>query len=97
MKFKILKLKKNQRYPICPECGESSIVGFTPPKAYLYPKDGTVHPDAYKLLGKPEYVDWERAHLYCCADNNCKFNTRFNQLTTPRTKEKQYLNHEENF
>lgn len=75
--------------PICPECGKQTIVLFTPPKDYLYPKDGTVHPDAYALLGKPEYVDWERAHLYCCnAETNCKFDTKLSDLGKVNVKAK---------
>lgn len=67
--------------PVCPECGKNSIVLFTPPKEYLYPKDGKVHPDAYKLLGTPDYIDWEKAHLYCCnGQTNCKFRTLLGDL-----------------
>lgn len=66
--------------PICPECGKHSIVMFTPPKAYLYPKDGTVHPDAYTLPTN-EKIDWDKAHLYCCnGETNCKFTTLLGDL-----------------
>jgi len=83
MKLKIIKLEK-RRYPICPECGKHTIVMFSPPKDYLYPKDRKVHPDAYKLLGTQEYVDWDKAHLYCCnGTTNCTFNTKIRDLTTP--------------
>lgn len=72
--LKIIKLKQSIR-PICPECGKATLTLFLPPKKYLYPKDGEVHPDAYKLLGTEEYVDWYRAHLYCSnGTKNCQFN-----------------------
>jgi hypothetical protein len=61
----------NYKYPICPQCGHNSIVGFTPPKKGKYGK---------------ENIDWEMAHLYCSNDANCTFNTRFLDLTTPRTE-----------
>ena len=78
MKFKILRLRE-RKYPICPECGQPTLVGFTPPKPGIV---GTEK--GYRTLGTPEYVDWTRAHLYCCnAKTNCKFNTRFVDLTTP--------------
>lgn len=78
MQYKIIK-KEERKYPICPECGMHTIVAFTPPK----------EPANFELLGKPEYVDWERAHLYCCnGETNCKFNTRFVDLTTPLTEPK---------
>ncbi len=74
MKFKIIRLKKS-KYPICPECGKDTIVLFSPPK----------EPPKYELLGTDEYVDWDRAHLYCCGGStDCKFNTRIKDLTTPQ-------------
>jgi hypothetical protein len=80
-KAKIQKKDVTHR-PVCPECGKQTIVIFTPPKSYLYPKDGTVHPDSYKLIHTPEYVDWERAHIYCCnASTNCKIDTRIMDLS----------------
>jgi hypothetical protein len=81
MKYKIIKLEK-RKYPICPECGKHSIVMFTPPREGIV---GT--PEGYKTIGTPEYVDWNRAHLYCCNGKaNCKFNTRIRDLTTPTTE-----------
>jgi len=74
--WKIIELKK-RRYPICPECGEDTIVGFTPPK----------EPADFSKLGTDEYVDWDRASLYCCnGRKNCSFNSRYKDLTTPQKK-----------
>ena len=81
MKYKIIKLEK-RKYPICPECGKHTIVLFTPPKEGIV---GTE--EGYKTIGTPEYVDWDKAHLYCCnGQTNCKFNTFLNKLTTPLTE-----------
>lgn len=66
-----IPMKANYKYPICPECGCNTIVGFTPPKKGKFGK---------------ENIDWERAHLYCCNDANCNFNTRFLDLTTPNNE-----------
>lgn len=80
---KAIKLGK-AKYPICPECGQNTIVGFTPPREGIV---GTE--EGYKTIGTSAYVDWERAHLYCCnGESNCKFDTRFNDLTTPLTEHK---------
>lgn len=78
MKYKLLKLEK-RLYPVCPECGKHTIVMFSPPK------EGIVGTEkGYKTIGTPEYVDWDKAHLYCCnGSTNCKFNTRIMDLTTP--------------
>ncbi len=65
---------KETKYPVCPECGCNTLVMFTPPK----------EPANYDLMGTDEYVDWDRAHLYCCNDENCKFDTRIKDLTTPQ-------------
>jgi len=74
--FKIIRLK-NSKYPICPECGKRSIVLFTPPN----------EPIDFKKLGKDTYVNWDKAHLYCCnGSTNCKFSTRIKDLTTPLTE-----------
>lgn len=55
---------RDKNRPICPECGERTIVLFTPPKLPL----------DMKLIGSAEYVDWSRAHIYCCnASTNCKY------------------------
>ena len=78
MKYKIIKLEK-RNYPICPECGKHTIVLFTPPKERIV---GTE--EGYRTIGTPEYIDWYRAHLYCCnGETNCKFNTPLLKLTTP--------------
>lgn len=67
--------KKNR--PICPECGKATIVLFTPPKENAH----------YEDIGKAEYVDWNRAHLYCCnGESNCKYAPMLigdRDLTTP--------------
>lgn len=71
--------KEEKKYPICPECGCNTLVGYTPPK----------EPVQSELLGTPEYVDWEKAHLYCCnGEKDCKYSTRFVDLTTPMTEPK---------
>lgn len=75
--YKILKLEK-RHYPVCPECGHHSIVLFTPPKEGIVGTD-----EGYRTLGTPEYIDWDKAHLYCCNDANCSFKTPLRQLTTP--------------
>lgn len=65
------------RYPVCPECKRETIVLFTPPKV----------PVNFDLLGTDEYVDWDKAHLYCCnANSNCKYEARIKDLTTPQTR-----------
>lgn len=61
-------------YPICPECGKSTVVLFAPPK----------DPPDFSLIGKEEYTDWYRAHLYCCnGETDCKFQPLLTDLTTP--------------
>jgi len=83
MKYKILKLEQ-RIYPVCPECGKHTIVLFTPPKEGIV---GTE--EGYRLIGTPEYIDWEAAHLYCCnAETDCKFKTRLFDLTTPLREKK---------
>ena len=71
-------MRKNwTRYPICPECKKDTIVLFTPPK----------EPIDFSKLGKPDYIDWEKAHLYCCnGQSNCKFSPRLFDLVTPQRK-----------
>lgn len=68
--------------PICPQCGQQTIVLFTPPKDGIVGTD-----DGYNLLGTPEYVDWTKAHLYCCnGETNCSYEAYLfgdNKLTTP--------------
>lgn len=77
MTFEIIKLKE-RKYPLCPECGKATIVGFTPPK------EGSNLPTS-----DINRWDFERASLYCCnASTNCKFNTRYLDLTTPLTEPK---------
>ena len=75
------EIRDTSHRPLCPECHQPTVVLFSPPKDYLFPKDGTVHPDAYTLMGKQEYVDWNKAHLYCSnASTNCTFNTLLSDL-----------------
>ncbi len=77
MKTKTIELKK-RKYPLCPECGQATIVGFTPPKEGMY------------CDGDPEKVDWNKAHMYCCnVESNCEFDTRFLDLTTPLSEPKE--------
>ena len=71
--------KKNR--PICPECKEQTIVLFTPPRKSIV---GTWF--GYKTIGTPQYIDWNRAHLYCCnGKTNCNYLAPImgNVLTTP--------------
>lgn len=71
--------------PICPECKEQTIVLFTPPR------DGLVGTDEgytlYHDKNWQEYVDWNKAHLYCCnAKTDCNYKAMIiggNELTTP--------------
>lgn len=73
--------KRMKNRPICPECKEQTIVLFTPPREGIV---GTE--EGYKLYHDKnwqEYVDWNRAHLYCANDANCKYEARFVDLTTP--------------
>jgi hypothetical protein len=70
-------------YPICPECKCNTLVLFTPPK----------EPVDFALLGSPEYIDWERAHLYCAnGATNCSYEVRLYDLTTPVKEERYCLN-----
>lgn len=65
--------------PICAECGCNTLVLFTPPKEDIV---GTEY--SYKTIGTPDYVDWNKAHLYCCnGETNCKTTYYLNELTTP--------------
>ena len=76
MKKKVIK--KMNIYPICPDCGQNTVVLFTPPK----------EPPDYTKLGTNEYVDWDKASLYCCNDENCKFSPKLTELTTPQTEKR---------
>ena len=83
--YKILK-KEKRKYPVCPECGQHTIVLFSPPHRG---KDGKVLcPD--KFFKDPQgYVDWHEAHIYCCnGSTNCQINTKIIELTTPLTEKK---------
>lgn len=67
--------------PICPFCGCNTLVLYTPPKEEI-----SRHPKLrYALIGGPEYVDWDRAHLYCCnGETNCDITIPIKGgLTTP--------------
>ena len=73
--------------PICPLCGCNTLVLFTPPREEIF-----AHAKLrYALLGTPEYVDWDRAHLYCCnGDTACDIQIPLKGgLTTP-VKEARY-------
>ena len=67
--------------PICPLCGCNTLVLFSPPKAAVIGHDKL----RYSMLGTPEYVDWDRAHLYCCnGQSNCEIEIPIiGGLTTP--------------
>lgn len=82
----ILTRKEKKNRPICPECGEQTIVMFSPVK------DGIVGTGlGYKLYHDKnwqEYCDWSKAHLYCCnGSTNCKYTASVygtdDNLTTP--------------
>lgn len=64
------ELPDTKRYPICPQCGCNTLVMFSPPRPGLVGTD-----EGYRLYGDAnwaEYVDWSRAHLYCCnGETNC--------------------------
>lgn len=82
------ELPKTKAYPICPECGCNTVVMFSPPK------DGLVGTEeGYRLWAEssPDYVDWNRAHLYCCnGETNCNWTANIRGgLTTP-VKEARY-------
>jgi len=66
-------LPATKRYPICPECLCNTLVMFSPPHEGLV---GTER--GYKLYAEKnwnEYVDWSKAHLYCCnGETNCNVN-----------------------
>jgi len=67
--------------PICPLCGCNTLVLFTPPKEEVFN-----HPKLrYSMLGTPDYVDWDRAHLYCCnSETDCRIEIPIKDgLTTP--------------
>lgn len=71
------KKKRWVRYPICPECGHDTVVLFSPPK----------EPVDFEKIGEQEYIDWYKAHLYCCnATTNCKWEARIIDLCTPQRK-----------
>ncbi len=67
------ELPSTKRYPICPECGCNTLVMYSPPR------DGLVGTDeGYRLYHEKDwanYVDWTKAHLYCCnGETNCDVN-----------------------
>ena len=65
------ELPHTKLYPICPACGCNTIVLFSPPREDVW-NDLTKR---YALQGTAEYVDWDRAHLYCCnGETNCQVN-----------------------
>lgn len=77
---------EGRKYPICPLCGCNTIVMYSPPREGLVGTD-----EGYRLYFEQnwaEYVDWNRAHLYCCnADTDCKIEMPIiGGLTTPVTE-----------
>ncbi len=62
------ELPATKRYPICPECLCNTLVMFSPPREDVW----NDLEKRYSLIGTQEYVDWDRAHLYCCnGETNC--------------------------
>jgi len=77
---KLEPLPNTKNYPICPHCGCNTLVMFAPPKKEVFDDLDK----RYKLWGTTEYVDWDRAHLYCCnGETDCKFETKIKDLVTP--------------
>ncbi len=78
-------MNKEKKYPICPQCLCNTVVLFTPPREGIV---GTV--EGYRTIGTPAYVDWHRAHLYCCnGETNCNWTAYImDGLTTPMTEDK---------
>lgn len=74
-------LPMTKQRPICPLCGCNTLVLFAPPNDEILAHDRL----RYSLLGTPEYIDWNRAHLYCCnAETNCDISIPIiGGLTTP--------------
>ena len=82
------ELPATKRYPVCPECGCNTLVMFTPPKEDVWNDLDR----RYALIGSQDYVDWDRAHLYCCnGETDCKFDTRIRDLVTPMREQKYQL------
>lgn len=81
------ELPKTKLRPICPLCGCNTLVLFSPPRDEILAHDKL----RYSMLGTQEYVDWDRAHLYCCnGETNCDINIPIKGgLTTP-VKEARY-------
>ncbi len=80
-------LPETKLRPICPLCGCNTLVLFTPPKQEVID-----HPKLrYSMLGTPEYIDWDRSHLYCCnGETDCRLEIPIKGgLTTP-VKEAHY-------
>jgi len=63
-------LPHTKLYPICPECGCNTIVMYSPPREGIVGAE-----EGYRLYAEKNwsaYVDWNRAHLYCCnGETNC--------------------------
>jgi hypothetical protein len=79
-------LPATKRYPICPECGCNTLVMFSPPREGIV---GTE--EGYRLwaLHSADYVDWDKAHLYCCnGQTNCQINIPVRGGMTTPVKEK---------
>lgn len=70
--------------PICPLCGCNTLVLFSPPREEVFAHDKL----RYTMLGTQEYVDWDRAHLYCCnGETDCRIEIPIKGgLTTPVTE-----------
>lgn len=60
------------------------MVLFTPPREGIV---GTE--EGYRTFGTDAYVDWSKAHLYCCnGETNCKTTVLLKDLTTPQQVER---------
>jgi hypothetical protein len=80
-------LPETKLRPICPLCGCNTLVLFAPPKESVWNHKRL----RYALLGTPEYVDWDRAHLYCCnGETNCNINIPIRGGLTIPVKEARY-------
>ena len=84
-------LPETKRYPICPVCGCNTLVMYSPPR------DGLVGTDeGYRLYAEKNwaaYVDWNRAHLYCCnGETNCDVTIPvIGGMTTPVMEKRRQL------
>lgn len=91
-KYKILKLEK-RHYPVCPECGRHTIVGFFPPRDCDTCGVALTGNGSICETGKTHPIIWQgdatRSSLYCCnGETNCSYHVLFSELTTPLKEKK---------